>query len=81
LCIPYISLGDGLIEDLINFCEPVTRDIGEGKSLELARQILTDGSGYSRQLETYAESHSTRSVAEDLKNQLLNEEQQLNSVA
>jgi hypothetical protein len=31
--------------------------------------------GYSRQLETYAESRSTRAVAESLKSQLLKEEQ------
>jgi carboxylate-amine ligase len=61
----------GLIEDLMNFCEPVARDIGEGKGLELARQILTDGSGYTHQLETYAESHSARAVVEHLKSQLL----------
>lgn len=61
----------GLTEDLIDFCEPVSRDIGESKNLELARQILIDEPGYSRQLETYSESHSTRSVVEHLKQQLL----------
>jgi carboxylate-amine ligase len=69
----------GLIKDLINFCKPVASDIGESKNLELAQQILIDEPGYSRQLRIYAESHSTRAVAEDLKNQLLIEEQHLNS--
>ena len=71
----------GLIKDLVNFCKPVANDIGENKNLELAGKILTDEPGYSRQLKIYAESHSTRAVAEDLKNQLLIEEQQLESVA
>ena len=66
----------GLIEDLINFCEPVACDIGERKNLELVRQILTDGAGYSRQLETYAKSHLARAVVENLKSQLLMAEQQ-----
>jgi carboxylate-amine ligase len=61
----------GLIEDLINFCEPVAHDISESKNLELARQILIDEPGYLRQLETYAESRSTRAVAENLRAQLL----------
>ena len=69
----------GLIKDLVNFCKPVANDIGENKNLELAGKILIDAPGYSRQLEIYAESHSTRAVAEDLKNQLLIEEQHLNS--
>ena len=71
----------GLIKELINFCKPVAHDIGESKNLELARQVLIDEPGYSRQLKIYAESHSTRAVAEDLKNQLLIEEQQLISAA
>jgi gamma-glutamyl:cysteine ligase YbdK (ATP-grasp superfamily) len=71
----------GLIKDLINFCRPVANDIGESKNLELAQQILIDEPGYSRQLRIYAESHSTRAVAEDLKNQLLIEERQLISAA
>jgi carboxylate-amine ligase len=66
----------GLIEDLINFCKPVAHDIGESKNLELTRQILTDEPGYSRQLETYAESCSMHAVAENLKSRLLREEQQ-----
>ncbi len=66
----------GLIEELINFCEPVAHDIGESKNLELTRQILTDEPGYSRQLETYAESCSMHAVAENLKSRLLREEQQ-----
>jgi carboxylate-amine ligase len=65
----------GLIQDLINFCEPVARDIGESIGLELSRQILTDEPAYSRQLEVYAESHSARTVVENLKSQLLKEEQ------
>jgi len=71
----------GLIKNLIDFCKPVAHDIGESKNLELAGQILTDGPGYSRQLKTYAESHSTRAVTEDLKNHLLNEERQFSPVA
>jgi carboxylate-amine ligase len=66
----------GLIEDLISFCEPVAHDIGESKNLELTRQILIDDPGYSRQLETYAKSRSTHAVVENLKSQLLKEEQQ-----
>jgi len=65
----------GLVEDLINFCKPVAHDLGESKNLQLTRQILTDEPGYSHQLTTYAESHSTLSVAENLKNQLLDLEQ------
>ena len=61
----------GLIEDLINFCEPVAHDIGENKNLELTRQILIGEPGYSQQLTTYAKSRSTRAVTENLKNQLI----------
>lgn len=70
----------GLIRDLISFCEPVAHDIGESKNLGLVRQILTDGPGYSHQLEAYAEHHSTYAVAVYLKRQLLKEEQQLNGL-
>ena len=69
----------GLIKDLVNFCKPVANDIGENKNLELAGKILTDEPGYSRQLKIYAESHSARAVAEDLKNQLLTEENEASS--
>lgn len=65
----------GLIEDLINFCEPVAHDIGESKNLELVWQTLLDNPGYSRQLKVYVENHSARAVAENLKCQLLEEEQ------
>ena len=61
----------GLIEELIDFCETVAADIGESQNLALARQILVDDPGYSRQLEAYAKSRSTRAVAESLTNQLL----------
>jgi gamma-glutamyl:cysteine ligase YbdK (ATP-grasp superfamily) len=71
----------GLIKELVSFCKPAAHDIGESKNLELARQVLIDEPGYSRQLKIYAESHSTHAVAEDLKNQLLIEEQQLISAA
>lgn len=70
----------GLIRDLISFCEPVAHDIGESKNLGLVRQILTDGPGYSHQLEAYAEHRSTYAVAVYLKRQLLKEEQQLNGL-
>ena len=66
----------GLVEDLINFCKPVAHDIGEGKNLKLTRQILIDEPGYSHQLKAYAKSRSTCAVTEDLKNQLLQAEQQ-----
>jgi carboxylate-amine ligase len=66
----------GLIEDLIDFCEVVAQDIGESEHLELSRQILVDEPGYAHQLETYAGSHSTRVVARNLRDQLLNEKQQ-----
>lgn len=48
----------------------------ETENLELAGKILTDDPSYLRQLRVYADSHSTRTVTEDLKNQLLIEEQQ-----
>jgi hypothetical protein len=60
-----------LIEELIDFSETVAADIGESHNLALARQILVDDPGYSRQLEAYARSRSTRAVAESLTNQLL----------
>ena len=66
----------GLIRDLINFCEPVAHDIGESKNLGFVRQILTDGPGYSHQLEAYAEHRSAHAVTAYLKRQLLTEEQQ-----
>ena len=61
----------GLVEDLINFCKPVAHDLGETDNLELARQILIDEPGYSRQLKTYAKCRSVHAVAEDLRSQLL----------
>ena len=61
----------GLIEELIDFCEPVAADIGESHNLALARQILVDGPGYSRQLDAYSKNHSTLVVAENLTKQLL----------
>lgn len=66
----------GLIEDLIGFCEPVAREISESKNLESVRQNLLDEPGYTRQLKSFAENHSTRAVVKDLKYQLLQEEQQ-----
>ena len=65
----------GLIEDLMDFCESVADDIGESKNLQLSRQILIHKPGYLRQLDAYTASHSMRVVAENLKSQLMNEEQ------
>ena len=39
--------------------------------VSMARQVLVDDPGYSRQLAAYAKSLSTRAVAENLTNQLL----------
>jgi carboxylate-amine ligase len=71
----------GLIEDLISLCGPVACEIGEKKNLELVQQTLMANPGYARQLKAYAESNSTRAVAENLKRQLMQEEQQLSSAA
>ena len=65
----------GLIKDLLDFCQPVDGDIGESRNMEPVRQILTDGAGYSRQLETYSKNHLARAVVEDLKSRLLRAEQ------
>lgn len=61
----------GLVEDLIDFCEPVAIDIGEAPNLALARQILVDRPGYSHQLDDYKDNHSTRAVTEKLEARLL----------
>jgi carboxylate-amine ligase len=60
----------GLIEDLIDFCQPTAVEISEGKNLALCRRILDDGPGYLHQLDVYASSHSARAVVESLRNQL-----------
>ena len=65
-----------LIKDLINFCEPVARDIGEGENFGLIRQFLLDQPGYSQQLKIFDDTHSTRAVAGYLKSRLLREEHQ-----
>ena len=61
----------GLIEQLIDFCKPVAKDIGESNNLELIREILVDEPGYHRQLESYAVSQSMRDVTKNLNSQLL----------
>ncbi|MDH4055814.1 MAG: YbdK family carboxylate-amine ligase [Gammaproteobacteria bacterium] len=61
----------GQIETLIDFCEPVAREIGESRGLALVRQVLIEKPGYARQLDAYARSHSTREVVEDLGARLL----------
>lgn len=61
----------GLIEDLIDFCQPTAVVIGEGRNLERCRKILIDGPGYVHQLKVYAASHSARTVVESLRDQLL----------
>lgn len=71
----------GLIRDLLDFCEPVARDLGESKNLELTRQILINEPGYARQLKAYAEDRSTLAVAESLNRQILEQEQPLSSAA
>lgn len=65
----------GLIEDLAGFCEAVAGDLGERQNFGLVRQVLMGKPGYSQQLEIFAETHSTRAVAEYLKGRLLREEQ------
>jgi carboxylate-amine ligase len=71
----------GLVEDLIDFCEPAATDIGERKNLAHVRQVLLDNPGYSRQLNAYAENQSARAVAENLERQLMKEEQHFSSAA
>ena len=71
----------GLVNDLIDFCQPVARDLGERNSLELTRRLLRGRPGYARQLQVYSESRSTRAVTENLNRQLLEQEQPLSSAA
>ena len=61
----------GLIEELISFCEPLAGYIGEIENLALAKQVLLDKPGYSRQLEVYARNHSAHAVAESLTSRLI----------
>ena len=71
----------GLIEDLIDFCGSVARDLGESKNLDLVRKILMKHPGYSRQLRAYAANKSALAVAENLKRQLVEQELTLSSAA
>lgn len=59
-----------LIEDLIDFCEPVAMEIDEAQNLSLVRQVLLKKPGYTHQLDAYAESHSVRTVVENLRTRL-----------
>lgn len=61
----------GLVEELYSLCEPVAKTIGEEKKFTLSRNILLEELGYHRQLQSFAESHSTFTVAENLRRQLL----------
>ena len=60
----------GLIEELISFCQPTAVEIGEARNLALCRKILDDGPGYLHQLYVYARTHSARAVVESLRNRL-----------
>jgi len=61
----------GLVDELIQFCEPFAKDIDEDKNLPMIRKILLDEPSYCRQLESYAEGKSTLAVVENLTTQLL----------
>jgi carboxylate-amine ligase len=65
----------GLIEELIEICEPVADDIGETGMPELARKLLADGPGYLQQLEVYAETESAQAVTAYLTSRLCGKSQ------
>jgi carboxylate-amine ligase len=65
----------GLIEELIEICEPVADDIGETGMPELVRKLLADGPGYLQQLEVYAETESAQAVTAYLTSRLCGKSQ------
>ena len=60
-----------LISDLIEYCRTTAISVGEESGLELAENLLTGVPGYERQLKSYEEKHSARSVVSMLTDALV----------
>jgi carboxylate-amine ligase len=63
----------GLIAELIEYCRPTAISVGEESGLELAANLLAGVPGYERQLKSYEEEHSARSVVKLLTEALVDD--------
>jgi len=60
-----------LIEDLLDFCEPVATELAESRGLEIAKGLLDGTPSYERQVQVYKKNNSARSTVKYLQEALI----------
>jgi carboxylate-amine ligase len=63
-----------VLRDLFDFCRPIAGEVGEAEGLRIAEALLDETPGYQRQLDTYSEGNSARTVVEMLQQELIADE-------